>query len=66
VAGTDVTVEDEGGVNAGIKEIIIAAATPRQLVRIIKVAVSVFNLCRSSLSDNFFSSSCRGFKDNIT
>jgi hypothetical protein len=52
-------VEDEGGVNPGIKEIMIAVTTPKQLVRTIKIAVSVFNLCTSSLSDNFFSSSCR-------
>ena len=65
VVGNDVSVEDGGGVNPGIKETIIAVATPIQLVRTIRITVSVFNLCTSSLSDNFFYSLCRGFIDNV-
>jgi hypothetical protein len=65
VVGNDISIEDGGRVNPGIKETIIAVATPIQLVRTIKVTVSVFNLRTSSLSNNFFSSLCRGFIDNV-
>jgi hypothetical protein len=65
VVGNDISVEDGGGVNPGIKETIIAVTTPIQLVRTIKVTVSIFNLRTSSLSNNFFSSLCQGFIDNV-